>query len=51
VTATNDAGTVKTFAIPATGRVLTAAQLAAIPPPDGPIATIQDLAGISPALT
>jgi hypothetical protein len=50
VTATSDTGTVKTFNIPSNGRVLTAAQLAALPPPDGPITTIQDLAGIAPTL-
>jgi hypothetical protein len=52
VTATNpETGSVKTFSIPASGRVLTAAQLAAVPPPNGPVTTIQDLAGISPSLT
>lgn len=51
VTVTSDAGTVKTFSIPSSGRVLTAAQLAALPAPDGPILTIQDLAGLSTSLT
>lgn len=52
VTATNDVGTVKTFSIPASGAVLTAAQLAANKANNGgPITTIQDLAGISPSLT
>jgi|SRR5206468_12232183 hypothetical protein len=50
ITATSDAGTVKTFSIPPSGRALTAAQLAAIPAPDGPILTIQDLAGLSPVI-
>jgi hypothetical protein len=48
VAVTSDAGTVKTFTIGPAGTVLTAAQLAAIPPPDGPFRTIQDLAGLSP---
>jgi hypothetical protein len=51
VTVTTDAGTVKRFSIPASGRVLTAAQLAALPAPDGPIETISDLAGLSTSLT
>jgi hypothetical protein len=52
VTVTNpETSTVKTFAIPTNGRVLTVAQLAALPAPDGPITTISDLAGLSPALT
>lgn len=52
VTVSNpETGTVKTFSIPSSGRVLTVAQLAALPAPDGPIMTIQDLAGISPSLT
>jgi hypothetical protein len=52
VTVTNpETGTVKTFTIPATGTALTVAQLAAIPPPDGPVTTIHDLAGLSPSLT
>lgn len=46
-----ETGAVKTFSIPSAGRVLTAAQLAAVPPPNGPVNTIQDLAGLSPALT
>lgn len=50
ITATSDAGTVKTFSIPSNGRTLTAAQLAAIPAPDGPVLTIQDLAGLSPTI-
>jgi|SRR3954470_24951332 hypothetical protein len=44
-------GTVKTFNIPPNGQALTVAQLAAIPPPDGPFTTIQDLGGLSPSLT
>lgn len=51
VTATSDTGTVKTFSIPTTGRVLTAAQLAAIPAPNGPVTTMADLAGIAPSIT
>jgi hypothetical protein len=52
ITATNpETGTVKTFSIPSAGRVLTAAQLAAVPAPNGPINTIQDLAGLSPSVT
>lgn len=46
-----ETGSVKIFSIPAAGRVLTAAQLAAVPPPNGPVNTIQDLAGLSPSLT
>jgi hypothetical protein len=46
-----ETGTVKTFSIPSSGSALTAAQLAGIPPPNGPINTIADLAGISPTLT
>jgi hypothetical protein len=34
-----DTGTVKTFNIPTSGSVLTAAQLAALPAPNGPVAT------------
>lgn len=50
ITATSDAGNVKTFNIPSGGRTLTAAQLAAVPAPDGPVLTIQDLAGLSPTI-
>jgi hypothetical protein len=51
VTVTSDAGTVKTFTVGPVGTVLTVAQLAAIPAPDGPFTTIQDLAGLSPLIT
>lgn len=48
VTVTNpETGAVKTFSIPVAGRVLTAAQLAAVPPPNGPVNVIQDLAGLT----
>lgn len=50
ITATSDAGTVKTFNIPVNGRTLTVAQLSALPPPDGPISSISDLAGLSPVI-
>jgi expansin (peptidoglycan-binding protein) len=46
-----ETGNVRNFNIGTTGAVLTAAQLAALAPPDGPITTIQDLAGISPSIT
>lgn len=52
VTCTNEAGTVKTFSVPAAGIALTVAQLAANKANNGgPITTMADLAGISPALT
>lgn len=38
---------VKSFSIPSSGRALTVAQLAAVPPPDGPITTLADLAGLT----
>jgi hypothetical protein len=37
----------RTFAIPVNDRKLTAAQLLAIPAPNGPVATSADLAGLS----
>lgn len=51
VVSDSDAGTSKTFNIPQSGAVLTAAQLAALPAPNGPVNVIQDLAGISPSIT
>jgi hypothetical protein len=48
ITVTSDGGPVKTLTVGPVGTVLTVAQLAAIPPPDGPFRTIQDLAGLSP---
>ena len=45
------AGGQRTINVPANGAALTVAQLAAIPPPNGPFATIFDLAGLSPSLT
>lgn len=46
-----ETGSVRNINIGTTGAVLTAAQLAALAPPDGPITTIQDLAGIQPSIT
>lgn len=43
----DSAGGQRRISIPANGAALTVAQLAAIPPPDGPFATISDLAGLS----
>lgn len=40
-------GTVKTLSIPATDRSLTAAQLAALPAPNGPFTQSSDLNGLS----
>lgn len=52
VTVTNpDTGTVKSFNIPTSGSALTAVQLAALAPPDGPITVIQDLSGIQPSIS
>lgn len=48
---TNETGAVRTFNIPPSGSVLTAAQLAALAPPNGPVNTITDLSGLSPSLT
>lgn len=42
-----DTGTTRTFSIPASDRVLTAAQLAAVPPPNGPVTQAADLNGLS----
>jgi hypothetical protein len=42
---------IKTFNIAANGQALTVAQLAALPPPNGPIRKYADLAGLSPSLT
>jgi hypothetical protein len=46
-----DTGSARNINVTANGVALTVAQLAALAPPDGPITTIQDLAGISPSLT
>jgi hypothetical protein len=46
-----DTGRVRNLSIAANGAALTVAQLAAIAPPDGPIATMEDLAGLMPSLT
>lgn len=51
VTCTNEAGLVKTFSIPASGTVLTAAQLAANRQNNGgPLTDIADLTGITVVL-
>lgn len=41
------AGGQRRINVPAKGTALTVAQLASIPPPDGPFATIGDLSGLS----
>lgn len=46
-----ETGTVRNLNIAANGAALTVAQLAAIAPPDGPIATMEDLSGLMPSLT
>lgn len=52
VTVTNpETGSIRNLSVAANGAALTVAQLAGIAPPDGPITTIQDLAGLSPILT
>lgn len=51
ITVTDGTGAVRTVNVPARGVALTAAQLAAIPAPDGPFLTIADFAGLSPSLT
>jgi hypothetical protein len=42
-----ETGSHRTFSIPVNDRTLTAAQLAAVPAPNGPVTTVQDLNGLS----
>jgi hypothetical protein len=47
ITVQGKTGVQKTINVPASGAALTAAQLANIPPPNGPFNTIQDMAGLT----
>lgn len=42
---------IRSFNVPRQGVALTAAQLAALPPPNGPVTNISDIAGIQSSLT
>lgn len=42
-----DGAVLRQFSVPVSGRSLTAAQLAAVPAPDGPITTVQQLNGLT----